>query len=84
MFRGKREDSSGKQDQVRNMHGVTYGCFYMIAFVLILGVLAAVLIPLLVRKKEANAIAFMIGQASLFLAIPVGIFGFLRHRKRRN
>lgn len=82
MFRN-RKNLNDDVRQVRNLYGCTYGFCYMIVFVLTVSMITGfLLIPIFAEPGNENVLAYYIGSASYYLMIPVGIYGFLRHRKR--
>ena len=76
------EDVSGKS----NVRGCGFGCLYMVGAWLVFGIVAALLLPAIFQgpQWDHQALGRFAGQLSFLVMIPIGIFGFIRHRRKRR
>jgi hypothetical protein len=71
--------------EMSNLRGAGFGCLFALAAWTVIGIITALLIPVLLFYSPWNIrdAAAAIGVLSWLIAIPIGILGFLRGRKKR-
>jgi len=85
MMQTLKTPSPHNQSKTSVVRGCGFGCLYMILSWIFAGVFVGLLIPLIFRDPKWNlqAIGAMVSQVSiLVISIPLGIFGFMRHRRK--
>lgn len=69
-----------------NVRGIGCGCLYALGSWIFVGILSMLIIPAVFRGEKWNheAIGGAVSTLSLLIvAIPLGVYGFMRHRRPR-
>ena len=79
--------SAEAPEVISNIRGCGFGCLYMIVSWIAVGIFASLSIPAVFPEPPWNqeAIGSLTSRVSVFVVcIPLGIYVFLRHRRRRT
>jgi hypothetical protein len=77
--------SSPEVPQPSNARGCAFGCLYVIVSWIAVGIIASLLIPAIFYgpQWDHRAIGALVSKAVfVFVSLPLGVYGFIRHRRR--
>jgi hypothetical protein len=65
---------------VSHLRGVGFGCLYAFATWVLVGIAASMVVPLFIGNLTHEGLGSILSCLGMAIAVPVGIYGFLRHQ----